>query len=227
MSKNIDVSTRIDFRRSRGLMMGNGNISALRIRARRGLAPLEMVLVMPILMMLMAMLIVFGFASSWKMRTETVARDVAWRARWHRFANNGVLAPEWPANAGMAVSTGRPLQVFGGDPVVHDPVVAGPLGVLPVNDYVLDFSRSVLNGIADIDRAPSVFPTLTRFDFSVNHEVLDDRFQNWQMGISNYARRVPMIYETGLEQILDAADYRAALEALRKWRRTPISAVQN
>jgi len=217
MSKNFDVSTRTnDGELVTGPESGNRDSQRNRLPARRGLAPLEMVLVLPVLMMLMATLIVLGFASSWKLRTETVARDVAWRARWHRFANDNARSIEWPGEGGMQVQPGNNLIVFANEPVLQDPVIAGPLGRLPVNQEVLNFSRSVINGVATLDRPPPVFAKLTNYDFRVNHEVLDDRFQFHQMGIGNYSRRVPLIYETGLEEIHNSDDYRRALAEL--WR---------
>ena len=65
--------------------------------------------VLPFLMMLMSMIIVFGYAATWKLRTETVARDTVWRVRWHRFANGNARPGEWPVKIGyqhMQTGTG-------------------------------------------------------------------------------------------------------------------------
>ena len=50
-------------------------------RMRNGLAPVEMAIALPFLMLFMAAIIAFGYAASWKIRSEVVARDVGWRSR--------------------------------------------------------------------------------------------------------------------------------------------------
>ena len=217
--KNFDNSTRI--KRNRGFGFQPKCCSPLRLEAsatfhRNGLAPLEMVLVLPLLMTLMATLMVFGYAAMWKLRTETVARDLAWRSRFQQFANDNSQAIEWPDNAEMDVRSGSELSTFDAETILHDPIIAGPLGNLEVNASVLNYSRGNLTGLATIQRDPPVFAQLTSFDFQVDHALLDDRFQFRQMGIANVSRRIPVIYETGLEEILDSPEMQAAVAALEQ-----------
>ena len=51
---------------------------------RRGLAPLEMVLGLPIVLLLFALLINAGFTGMWKLRLLGVAREATWRDRDQR-----------------------------------------------------------------------------------------------------------------------------------------------
>jgi len=51
---------------------------------RRGLSTLEMVLCLPPLLFIMALMINFGTASCWKVRSLTVSRDALWSSRWPR-----------------------------------------------------------------------------------------------------------------------------------------------
>jgi hypothetical protein len=46
---------------------------------RRGLAPLELTLTLPILVLMMALMINFGVVGVWKVRTQANARYAAWR----------------------------------------------------------------------------------------------------------------------------------------------------
>jgi len=167
-------------------------------KSRNGIASLEMVLVLPFLMMLMAMIIVFGYAASWKMRTETVARDVVWRARWHRFANPDARPVEWPSPATFSVSPTDSLTSLN-DPVLLHPIITGPLPGIGVDSELLNFRRGMLQGQASVQRSAPLFATLTEYQFEVDHPLLDHRFQHRQMGFWNYARRFPIIYDSAME----------------------------
>ena len=50
----------------------------------RALAPLEMVLSLPILLFIMAVIINFGTLASWKVRGLSAARHAVWSSRWPR-----------------------------------------------------------------------------------------------------------------------------------------------
>ena len=180
---------------------------------RSGLAPMEMVLVLPLLMALMATLIVFGYATMWKLRTETVSRDQAWRIRFAQFANRNAQASEWPEEGETGVLLGNELAIFSNDSVLENPLIAGPLPNVGVNEELLDYERGALTGIAAIERQPPVFSRLSTFDFEVDHALLDDRFQYRQMQIRNVGRRIPQIYEIGLDEILESDQLRAAIAA--------------
>ena len=213
MWKSFDNSIRIDSIRGQDRELSNVPRSL-----RRGVAPMEMVLVLPLLMALMATLIVFGYATMWKVRTETVSRDQAWRSRFGQFANRNAQAVEWPADAEEGLVRGNELTAFRRYAILANPLIAGPLRNVEVNSQVLDFERGCLTGIAEIHRDPPVFSRLSTFDFRVDHPLLDDRFQFRQMGIRNIQRRIPMIYETGLEEILGSPELQAAIAALEASR---------
>ena len=188
----------------------------IRTRMRNGLAPMEMVLVLPLLMILMATLMVFGYAAMWKLRTESASRDVAWTSRFEQFANRNARPVEWPEQAGMQINFGNELSAFSNFEVLRDPLIAGPLVNINVNQRVLEYTRGNLTGVAEIQKDPPVFAKLAQFDFQVDNALLDDRFQHPQMGIANTSRRVPMIYETGMEEIPNSPDVQAAVKRLER-----------
>jgi hypothetical protein len=101
--------------------------------SKNGLAALEMVVVLPLLMMIMALIMVFGYAACWKVRTETLARDSVWKARWHRYAGIGDRSQEWPAPNTYGHHGGGSLSALSNVPGLRHPVIAGPIPQVNVN----------------------------------------------------------------------------------------------
>lgn len=177
-----------------------------------------MTLVLPLLMLMMATIIAFGYAASWKIRSEVVARDVAWRSRYPRTAQFNARAIEWPAPATMGVGNGASIASFADDDVLQAPIIRGSLPNVNVNANVLDFSRSVDRGNASIVRQPPVLPQLGRIEYLTENSFLDDRFQCYQMGIGNTSRRIPLIYEIDLDFVLNSAAIQNAIAAIESVR---------
>ena len=61
---------------------------------RRGLAPLELVLSLPVLLFVMGLMILIGWAATFKVRTQIHAREAAWRSIWR--ANPRTDAQDMP-----------------------------------------------------------------------------------------------------------------------------------
>ena len=186
---------------------------------RRGLAPLEMVLVLPLLMMIMSMIIVFGYMISWKLRTETVARDAIWRDRSDRFANEFATPVEWPElysqiDPSIWTSRGNDVVEFDNEPETNHPIIAGPIPNVVVRDRVLEFGRGVRVGVADLDEEAPIFSTLAPIRFRVDHPILDNQFRYWQLGHGNFQRRIPVIYEVELDFIRSSAAMQSAVAAI-------------
>ncbi len=187
MLKNFDVSIR------------TSKLQDRKHRLRKGMAPVEMVLVLPFLMMLMATVIVFGYAAMWKLRTENVSRDAVWRARFGQFSNSNAQLVEWPEGAESGVAPDTQITTFDSEPILHDELIVGPLGNIGVNQEVLNYSRGNMAGVATINRDPPVFASLLSFNFEVEQALLDDRFQFQQMGVPNVSRRFPVLFQTPLD----------------------------
>ena len=183
-------------------------------RMRNGLAPVEMAIALPFLMLFMASIIAFGYAASWKIRSEVVARDVGWRNRFPRWANANARAVEWPEPATMNRYAGPPLSNLDEDRVTEAPIIVGPLPQVNVNSNTLDLTRDVVVGNAQVTRRPPVLPRLGEISYDTEHPYLDDQFTHSEMGISNYSRRIPIIYETDLDFILDSVGIRNAVSAI-------------
>ena len=174
---------------------------------RAGLAPLELVLSVPMLMMILSMMIIVGTAGSWKLRTLANSRQAAARSIWPRDGDNDPKPDSWwPASATMSFHSASPSLIesdpFSDHYVVRGPVVPSPTGGRPleVQGDTLDMTLGLEAGFAEIDRDLPLWKQLPHR----NHYSRDTLFfsgQQWQhgaMGISNNARRILVTYDYDL-----------------------------
>ena len=89
--------------------------------ARRGLAPLELVLSLPIMLLIMALMVNFGTLACWKVRGLSMARLAVWGSRWPRSGDSTPRPAYWPAPG--TVGTAGPVNV----PQLDD-AARGPTG---------------------------------------------------------------------------------------------------
>src|SRR5262245_31434467 len=90
---------------------------------RHGLAPVELVLSLPMMMMILAMMIIVGTAGAWKLRTSANSRQAAFRTVWPRTGDSDPKpANWWPASAAIYAHN-RGLSPFPVDPFTAYPVV--------------------------------------------------------------------------------------------------------
>jgi hypothetical protein len=119
---------------------------------RRGLATLEFVMALPIMLLVMALMVNFGTVASWKIRGLSVARNELWS---HRFPRDGSTYPRptyWPASAGMGAGGGSAVTSLD-DQRIYQPVARGPtVGDFGVNSDVLDPTQGMQSGSADLQR---------------------------------------------------------------------------
>jgi hypothetical protein len=186
--------------------MRTRNPRSAALRRRSGLAPLELVLVLPMFMMILALMIIVGTAGSWKVRTLANSRQAVFRAVYPRTTDNDVNPQNWPAPATMSVR-GASLSPFDRDPfalhyVVRGPVISDPNTgrMLYVKDLTLDMTRGLESGYAEIDRE---LPLWSQLPYR-NHYVRDtqvfagEQWQHGTMGIPNHHRRILITYEFDL-----------------------------
>jgi hypothetical protein len=176
--------------RGYGCRRGNGR--------RRGLAPVELVLAIPLVMFVTALAVIAGTAACWKTRTAVVARDAIWSHRWPRGgAALDPLPAGWPQQrTSWQWSRRDPFPEL--DHAAFDsPVVRGPLPNVQVNDTLFDPTRGLRYGEAEITRTPAALARLGDYRFDVAHPLLDGKWQYGQQGIgSNRNRRFPVLYTT-------------------------------
>ena len=174
-------------------------LRGMRHRARRrGLAPLELVMWLPILLFVMALMVNFGTFATWRVRGEVVSRHAAWRTRWPRTgADEGRQRPAWPMDAEMTTEPADTQIVQLDDPVINLPVIRGPLpngfSVYPI----LDPDRlGAFQGVSEVDREYPLMPRLGDYQSgAIETPLLDLKWQSALMGIPNRFRRIKILYE--------------------------------
>ncbi len=167
----------------------------IRARRRKGLAPLEFTLSLPLLLFTMALMIALGAAATWKVRALVAARNTAWRHRWPRGGlYEDLRPPGWPAPATYNFQgAGNLTQID--HPAFAHPVARGPMPQVNVDDRLFDPTRGLIEGESHHQRLPPMLARLGAYRHDVEHLLLDDKFQFAQMGIpANTWRRMPRIY---------------------------------
>lgn len=190
-------------------MTSSKDMTKVRGARRVGLAPLEFVLALPLLLFVMALIVNFGWAATWRLRGEFVSRDAVWGARWPRDTQE--RPPTWPNDATYAVADDVQLSVLD-DPAIDYEVVRGPtLGDVVVNP-VLDPDRSgAKRGVAEIERTYPVLPSLGKYrSREIANGLVEPQWQCAHEGYQNWFRRSRILYEwpepdAGLQASYDRA----------------------
>jgi hypothetical protein len=181
---------------------------------RRGLAPLELVLCLPVLLFVLALIVDAGSKSCWKMRGLVAARDAAWRSRYGRSGANLPNAVPWRSPATMEAGpagANANLQRAELDQVV----VRGPtLGSFLVDRDLLDQTRGGWVGSSQRVWIPPLLPKLGAAPMNQQHPLIDGKWQYSQMGIpSTIWRRIPFIYTLPQADPNLKASFLAAVQA--------------
>ena len=161
---------------------------------RRGLAPLELVLALPILLFVMALIVCYGTISAWKVREHSVARLAAWETRWPRSGSTDPRPSYWPATASMG-SSDQGNVVGMDDSRVDLPVARGPMPAATVNSELLDPTRGLREGSATLTRRYPMLSKMGSYTITAQTWLIDDKWQYQRMGMgSNWQRRIPVLY---------------------------------
>ncbi len=176
-----------------------GKMQICRKSPRRGLAPMEFVLWLPVLMLVTALMVNFGTMAAWRLRGEVVSRDAVWRTSWPRTgANEPRPHPRvWPVDASMDFDADVPINSLD-DTAIQHPVVRGPLPNGFVVKPILDpDERGSMQGTSAIERRFPMLPRLGTYESGeIRHPQLQRRWSVAEMGIlSNESRRVPWLYD--------------------------------
>lgn len=171
---------------------------------RHGLAPLELVLSLPLLLMVMALMVIVGSAGAWKVRTLANSRQAVFRAMFPRSTDNDpVPSNYWPSSASLRY-TGGGSSPFPADPFVEHTVVRGPMFSDPETGHglnvrmrTMDITDGMTSGRASINHDSAMWPQLNvRNRFSRDNVMFAGN--GWQfdaLGIPrNDSRRIPHTY---------------------------------
>ncbi len=202
---------------------------------RQGLATLEMVLALPLLLMIMAVIVNIGTVAAWKVRTLVVSRHQAWSTRWPRGVHDEPRAENWPTSGNMSAGGDDDIMELD-DGRLEQPVVRGPLSngaaVDPDMYELMTLSHGAREGHADIRRQFPLLASLGTYHLQAHCPLLDNdwRYQRlpgddfyWHWGGEhNELRRIPIIYDLGLitpqtdlvESLYQSAAFRNAYFAM-------------
>ena len=117
-------------RRSRGTIT-----VGTRLRPKRaGLAPMELVLVMPVLMMMAGLMLFAANAGVWKLRAYAAAREVAFQTVHPRQSAPVVPPPDW-RRPDLSHSVQPGPNVWNVDPLENHPLLRGPNWPPPAREF--------------------------------------------------------------------------------------------
>jgi hypothetical protein len=192
------------------------NAPAARRLRRMGLAPVELVLSIPLILFVMALSVIVGNAACWKIRASVVARNEIWSNRRPRSDNPEDPRPAgWPAHGGKSHSSQRSLADLN-DPAFQNPLVNGPLPNVTVNDRLLDPTLTVRHGASDIKQTPPMLAKMGDYSFNVDHPLIDGPWAYWQTGQwGNGARRFPALYPDTPPHLPEEDAFRNSVDAVK------------
>ncbi len=169
-----------------------------RLHRRAGLAPLEFTLVLPTLLCLLALMINFGVAGAWKVRTQVAARYAGWSTVAERTGQSNPPPDNWPRNALLEEANGTNLpqvdQLWNGHQdllaqSIRGPVLTSPHQTIPmIVERRLEMDDEVQRGHAHLDRPLPLLRGATstgRFSYDLNQDLFDNRWQFFTMGFAH------------------------------------------
>jgi hypothetical protein len=159
--------------------------------SRAGLAPVELIFVIPVWLMLAALMILVGTTGAWKVRGHAAAREAAFRSLWPRTRSADRNSKEWfPSGARMSVQRAQ-TQVETTDRLADHAVIRGPVlidprshGQIGVNASVMDPRSMAINGEAFMLRAAATWRRLG-YQYRIDREfpILDGNAGQFVPGV--------------------------------------------
>lgn len=154
------------------------------LRRRRGLSTLELVLVTPLLLLMMALIINYGTAACWKARCDGAARNCVWSDRNPRRADWMPVPQYWRVPQASQALRQEPDLIALDDPRLQLPVVRGPMPFgATVNSDVLNPAAGFNAGTATIRRQFPMLGKLPQYRYNVENVLLDKGWEFWRMGM--------------------------------------------
>jgi hypothetical protein len=169
-------------------LMGRGRRNH---RNRSGLAPLELVLVLPVLMMVAGLMLFVANAGVWKLRAHAGAREAAFQSVHPRQTAPASQPPEWQRPE-LTYSIAPGPTVWSVDPLENHPLLRGPnWPPLTVNSQLLDGSQGMMIGQAQSAVPSGLWPQM-RVNYRFQRKVFVLGSHQWQydsMGIPGHGAR--------------------------------------
>lgn len=160
-------------------------------RARSGLAPLELVLVLPLMMMVAGLMLFVANAAVWKLRSHGAAREAAFQQCYPRTGELTKPPPDW-VRPDVATTALAGPPVWGTDPFERHSLFRGPSWrTLPVDTARLDGSTGLWTGRAQSNIKSGLWPQIKVY-YRFQRDVTILGSQQWQyqaMGMGNHDDR--------------------------------------
>lgn len=148
-------------------------------RNRSGLAPLELVLVLPLLMMVAGLMLFVANAGVWKLRAHAAAREAAFQSVHPRQSASASQPPEWQRPE-LTYSVAPGPAVWNVDPLENHPLLRGPSWPpLTVNSHLLDGSQGMTVGQSQSAVRSGLWPQM-RVNYRFQREVFVLGSHQWQ-----------------------------------------------
>lgn len=165
-------------------------------RLRPGLAPLELVMVFPILMMMAGLYLFVANAAVWKLRSHGAAREAAFQQVHPRLGEVTTPALEWRrADVSSSVQPGPP--VWSSDPFEAHTLFRGPdWQGAPINPALLDGSQGMVIGRSNADITSRLWPAMG-IHYRYQRDVYLYAGHQWQyesMGVGHGSRRSIVLF---------------------------------
>jgi hypothetical protein len=153
---------------------------------RHGLAPVELVLALPVWMLIASAMVIVGHLGAWKIRGHVAVREAASRAQWPRTREADGNSAEWTRPSSIMQS--RPAAtVEVSDPLTAHPVIRGPQLAVPgtgvgmrVDGSVMKPQSEAIAGEAFLNEPPPVWAKSgVRIGFGREFPVLDGNTGQW------------------------------------------------
>ena len=165
-------------------------------RPRTGLAPMELVLVFPVLMMMAGLFLFVANAAVWKLRSHGAAREAAFQQVHPRLGEMTTAPPEWRrADVSTSVQPGPP--VWTGDPFEAHTLFRGPEWQgASINPALLDGSQGLVIGRSNADITSRLWPAMG-IHYRYQRDVYLFAGHQWQyesMGVGHGSRRSVVLF---------------------------------
>lgn len=164
---------------------------------RAGLAPLELVLVFPVLMMMAGLFLFVANAGVWKLRSHAAAREAAFQQVHPRLGEVTTAPPDWQrSDVSLSVQPGPPTWT--NDPFAAHTLFRGPdWESFPINPVLQDWSEGIVIGRSNSDITSRLWPAMgVRYRYQ--RDVYIFAGHQWQyetMGIGHGSRRSVALFD--------------------------------
>ncbi len=162
---------------------------------RNALAPVELVLSLPIWLLLVSAMVIVGNLGAWKIRGHLAVREAAARSQWPRTRMGESNPTEWSRpSAGMQVLPRSEISnsdFLAGHTAVRGPQLTSPASTtaLGVDSAIMQTTSSAIVGEAFLNEPPPLWPRSgVRSRYFREFPILDGNCGQWSTRQSGESR---------------------------------------